>query len=170
MIRCDVPGPTGARCERARSHRGDHAGGGEQWPRGARGGARNLETSSIVLSALAAGASYEAAGAAAGVTKQRAAAIAAAAGGRPETTDAALLARLRELAAIDQDDPSSWLEDAAACAKACAEIVEVITWARRQRDPEATGVLMDQILAWATGRNPPELAAQVRGAVDAAAN
>lgn len=121
MIRCDVPSPTGARCERAKGHRGDHASGGEQWPRGERGGRTDGETASIVLSALASGASTAEAARAAGVSRQRAHAIARAAAAPPASQDQ-LIARLRELAAAAGEDPVDWLEDAARYRTACEEI------------------------------------------------
>ena len=111
MIRCDVTSPTGARCERAKSHRGDHASGGEQWPRGARGGRTDGETASIVLSALASGSSTAEAARAAGVSRQRAHAIARAATVLPASHDQ-LIARLRADAAAVHLSPDEYLDKA----------------------------------------------------------
>lgn len=108
---CNVTSPTGARCERARSHRGDHAGGGEQWPRGERGGRTDGETASIVLSALASGASTAEAARAAGVSRQRAHAIARAAAAPPASQDQ-LIARLRADAAAVDLSPDEYLDEA----------------------------------------------------------
>lgn len=172
---CSAPHPTlsGVRCDRVLSHRRDHRKINEDrtettWPRGARGGARNVETSSLVMTALAAGATFEAAGAAAGVTKQRAAAIAAAAGGRPETTAAALLARVRELAAAAGEEPGDYLEDAAEALRTVEAIAERINTAIKRGLHLPAHPLVDELFRIAIGHNPPELAAQVRAAVEAA--
>jgi hypothetical protein len=136
--------------------------------------AAGAELASAVLTDLAAGLAHAAIAERHSVTRQRVSQIAAAAGvetrarggGSPSHREgAALLARVRELAAAAGEEPGDWLDDATAAIAACARIVEIV-------DGEGMRLLrsdrhVSEIKALAIGRNPPALAAQVRAVVDA---
>lgn len=121
--------------------------------RGRKPTAAGAELASAVLSDLATGMSHAAIAELHGVSRQRVGAIAKAAGvttrasrgGTAAHSGAALLARLRELAAAAGADPADWLEDAFTL-KMIAEQIVIILCAqqetRRLSDIELTILYM----------------------------
>ena len=87
-------------------------------------------------------------------------------GGTAAHRGAALLARLRELAAAAGEDPADWLEGAARCRAACKEIVAVLYGL--PLGDGASPATCERIMRLAIGPTDRALAAHVRGVVDAA--
>lgn len=159
------------RCHRTPGHDNDHNNGtGITWPRNPRGAtpaqrAAGAVLASAVLSDLATGLTQLEVARRHGISRQRVSQIGA---GLPSKVVPAqvLAARVRELAAAAGEEPIDWIEDAARCVKACEEIVYILEGL--PRNDGASPWTCEQLLKLAIGHNPPDLAAKVRAAVDAA--
>lgn len=147
-------------------------------PRGRKPTAAGAELASAVLSDLAAKPPLSRAAIAArhGISRQRVQAIARAAGlprggsgggAQPSHREgAALMARVRELAAAAGEEPGDWLTDAAEALDAVETIAARVNAAIERGLHMPAHPLVEELFELAVGRNPPELAAQVRAAME----
>lgn len=147
-------------------------------PRGRKPTAAGAELASAVLSDLAAKPPPSRAAIAErnGISRQRVQQIAAAAGLPPRARGqgggasahrgAALLARVRELAAAAGEEPGDWLTDAAEALDAVETIAARVNAAIERGLHMPAHPLVEELFELAVGRNPPELAAQVRAAME----
>lgn len=142
--------------------------------RGRKPTAAAAELASAVLSDLAADPAPSRAAIAArhGISRSRVQAIARAAGlprgGRgggaqpSHHESSALLARLRELAASAGEEPGDWLTDASEALAAVEAIAARVNAAIERGLHLPSHPLVEELFRLAVGRNPPEIAAQVR--------